>query len=200
MHQEILSMSLLHKIVSTRHNILLVSIWSSGLCLDTIVVFSCWWMCSVLSLFFSWSTFRISHPQVLSSQDTYDVTYSICCPSMAMFILGEFGFLLTTIVLVFLKFIFIPNCFPTSFILLVNSESFFSIPANNAVSSAYVSHLKKWVVCPKKITELHTRYETGNILLHMSWRFINCRQSHSKSNIGDDQTCRKYKGILNLEP
>ena len=48
-------------------------IWSSGLCLDTIVVFSCWWMWSVLSLFFSWYPFRISHPQLLSSQDTYNM-------------------------------------------------------------------------------------------------------------------------------
>ena len=46
-----------------------------------------------------------------------DVTCSICSPSMAIFILGEFGFLLTTIALVFLVLIFIPNCFPTSFIL-----------------------------------------------------------------------------------
>ena len=32
----------------------------------------------------------------------YDVTCSICSPSMAIFILVEFGFLLTTIALVFL--------------------------------------------------------------------------------------------------
>ena len=57
---------------------------------------------------------------------------------MAIFILGEFGFLLTTIAWVFLILIFFPNCFPTSFILLVNSESSFSFPANNAVSSAYL--------------------------------------------------------------
>ena len=31
---------------------------------------------------------------------TYDVTCSICCPSMAIFIFGEFCFLLTTIALV----------------------------------------------------------------------------------------------------
>ena len=37
-----LSMFLLHRIVLARYNILLLSIWSSGLCLDTIVVFSCW--------------------------------------------------------------------------------------------------------------------------------------------------------------
>ena len=55
---------------------------------------------------------------------------------MAIFIFGEFGFLLTTIALVFLIFIFIPNCFPTSFILLVSSVISFSFPANNAVSSA----------------------------------------------------------------
>ena len=35
-------MSLLHRIVLARYNILLLLIWSSGLCLDTIVVFSCW--------------------------------------------------------------------------------------------------------------------------------------------------------------
>ena len=58
---------------------------------------------------------------------------------MAIFILGEFGFLLTTIALVFLILILIPNyCFPTSFILLVSSASSFSFPANNAVSSAYL--------------------------------------------------------------
>ena len=51
---------------------------------------------------------------------------------------GEFGFLLTTVALVFLILIAILNCFPTSFILLVNSESSFSFPANNAVSSAYL--------------------------------------------------------------
>ena len=45
-----------------------------------------------------------------------DVTCSICCPSMAIFILDEFGFLLTTIAVVFLVLIFTPNCFPTSFI------------------------------------------------------------------------------------
>ena len=43
----------------------------------------------------------------------YDVTCSISCPSMATFILGEFGFLLTTIASVFLILIVIPNCFPT---------------------------------------------------------------------------------------
>ena len=69
---------------------------------------------------------------------TYDVTCSICCPSMAIFIFGELGFLLTTIAFVFLVLIFIPNCFPTSFILLVKSDSSFSFPANNAVSSAYL--------------------------------------------------------------
>ena len=53
----------------------------------------------------------------------YDVSCSICCPSMGIFILGEFGFLLTTIASVFLILIFIPNCFPTSFILLVKSGS-----------------------------------------------------------------------------
>ena len=40
----LLSMSLLHRIVSAthpRHNMLLLSIWSSGLCLGTIIVFSC---------------------------------------------------------------------------------------------------------------------------------------------------------------
>ena len=56
---------------------------------------------------------------------------------MAIFIFGEFGFLLTTIALVFLILIFIPNCFPTSFILLISSVSSFSFPANNAVSSEY---------------------------------------------------------------
>ena len=35
----------------------------------------------------------------------YDVTCSICCPHMAIFILGEFGFLLTTIILVLLLLI-----------------------------------------------------------------------------------------------
>ena len=63
----------------------------------------------------------------------YNVTCSICCPSMAIFVLGEFGVLLTTIALVFLILIFIRNCFPTSFILLVSSVSSFSFPANNAV-------------------------------------------------------------------
>ena len=55
-----------------------------------------------------------------------------------LLISGEFGFLLTTIALVFLILMFIPNCFPTSFILLVSSVSSFSFPANNAVSSAYL--------------------------------------------------------------
>ena len=63
----------------------------------------------------------------------YDVTCSICCPSMAIFILGEFGVLLTTIALVFLLLLFSQNCFPSSLILLVNSESSFCFPANNAV-------------------------------------------------------------------
>ena len=66
-----LSMSLLHRIVSARHNIWLLLIGYSGLFIDMIVVLSCWWMWSVLSLFFSWSPFRISHPQILSSQHTY---------------------------------------------------------------------------------------------------------------------------------
>ena len=51
---------------------------------------------------------------------TYDVTCSICCPSMAIFILGEFGFVLTTIALVFLILIFIPNCFPTCLFCLLS--------------------------------------------------------------------------------
>ena len=62
----------------------------------------------------------------------YYVTCSICCPSMAIYILREFGFLQTIIASVFLISIFIKQCFPTSFILLVNSESSFSLPANNA--------------------------------------------------------------------
>ena len=56
---------------------------------------------------------------------------------MAILILGEFGFMLTTIALVFVILIFITNCFPTSFILLVNYDCSFSFPANNAVSSVY---------------------------------------------------------------
>ena len=47
-------------------------------------------------------------------------------------------FLLTNIALVFLVLIFIPNYFHTSFILLINSASYFSFPANDAVSSAYL--------------------------------------------------------------
>ena len=53
---------------------------------------------------------------------------------MAIFTLGEFVFLLTTIAVSFLILIFIRNCFPTSFILLINSES--SSRANSTVSSA----------------------------------------------------------------
>ena len=68
----------------------------------------------------------------------YYVTCLIRCPSMEIIILGEFGFLLITIALVFSMLSFIPNCFPISFILLVNSESSFSFSANNAVSSAYL--------------------------------------------------------------
>ena len=63
---------------------------------------------------------------------------------LSIFILGEFGFLLTTIALIFFILIFIQNCFPTSSILLVNSDSSFSFPANNAVtavSSAYHQHI-----------------------------------------------------------
>ena len=52
---------------------------------------------------------------------------------------GEFGFLLTAIASVFLILIFIPHCFPTWFILLVNSESLFSFPANRAVSSVLLT-------------------------------------------------------------
>ena len=71
---------------------------------------------------------------------------------MAIFILGEFGFLLTTIAMVFVILIFIANCFPTSFILLVNSESSFSFAANIAVSSA----LSKIVVmCASHVDTLH---------------------------------------------
>ena len=61
--------SLLHRIVSARHMLLLISIWSSVLCLSMIVVFSCWWTWFVVSLFFSWSPFRISHHQLLSCLD-----------------------------------------------------------------------------------------------------------------------------------
>ena len=68
----------------------------------------------------------------------YDDNCSICSPYVAILIFGEFGFLLTTIALVLLILIFIPNCFPNSFVLLVNSGSYFSFPANNAVSSAYL--------------------------------------------------------------
>ena len=62
--------------------------------------------------------------------------------NLSIFILGEFGFLLTTIALIFLKLIFIQNCFPTSFILLVNSESSFSFPANNAVTAVSSEYLR----------------------------------------------------------
>ena len=70
---------------------------------------------------------------------TYDVTcfYRLSI-SIAIFILGEFGFLLTTTALIFLILMFTLNCFPTSFILLDNSESSFSFPPNNAVPSAYL--------------------------------------------------------------
>ena len=46
----------------------------------------------------------MSHPHAVIKlpRYMYDVTCSICCPSMAIFILGEFGALLTTIALVFL--------------------------------------------------------------------------------------------------
>ena len=86
-------------------------------------------------------SFRIARPQLLSSQDTYtvyDVTCSICSPSMAIFTLGEFGILLTIIALVYVILISIPNSVPTPFISPNNSESSFSFTANNVVSSAYL--------------------------------------------------------------
>ena len=70
--------------------------------------------------------------------NTYYVTCSMCCPANVIFTFGEFCFMLITISIVFFILIFIPNCLPTSFILLLNSESCFSLPANIAVSSAYI--------------------------------------------------------------
>ena len=73
----------------------------------------------IISLLISFSDLPSS---VIKLPRFYDVTCSICCPSMKIYILGDFGFLLTTIALVFFILIFIPNCVPTSFILLVNSR------------------------------------------------------------------------------
>ena len=107
----------------------------------------------------------------------YNVTCSICCPSMAIFILSEFGFLLTTIASVFLILIVIPNCFPISFILFVNSENSFSFPANNAVASAYL-RLSPYYSSERTVTEmLYVRkflISVGDIALNMSLRKRKC--------------------------
>ena len=80
---------------------------------------------------------------------------------MAIFVLGEFGFLLTTIALVFLILIFIPNCFPTWFILLVSSVSSFSFPANNAVRVTSISEIV--VIFASHVDTLHVDNMSENL-------------------------------------
>ena len=80
-----------------------------------------------------------------------------------LFILGEFGFLLTTIALVFLIFSFIPNCFLTSFILLANSESSFSFPANNAIIVFSLTLRNKTRALPKIVVFFASHVDTLHI-------------------------------------
>ena len=76
---------------------------------------------------------------------------------MAIFILGEFGFLLITIALVFLILMFSPNCFPTSFILLV--ESFF----HSLLRMRVTSITKIVVMCASHVDTLHIDNMSENI-------------------------------------
>ncbi len=130
-----LSMSLLHRIVSARHNIWLLLIGYSGLFIDMIVVLSCWWMWSVLSLFFSSSPFRISHPQLSCSQDTHILCYLFNMLSIyGNIYFWWIWFHADSHCLGLLDINFHSKLFSD----FVYFDSSFSFPANNAVSSAYL--------------------------------------------------------------
>ena len=60
-----------------------------------------------------------------------------------------------------------------------------------AQKTTFVSHLNKM----SRMSYIHDMKQEIFCfnMVHVSWRFINSRQSHSKSNIGDGQKCRKYK-------
>ena len=79
------------------------------------------------------------------------VTCSICCPSIAIFILGEFGFLLTTIALVFLILIFIPNCFRIRLFCLLS----LIVPFHSLLIMQRHRHISKIVViCASRVDTL----------------------------------------------